>query len=124
MKNDFYKNVQIAEAQEAARRAETMDFLKSHYQIACDEQNEEDAAMFARAIRNKLLEESDTELTLDRLGLPTPSGSTVTAFLSLLKGIVSALTGNWAVYRQALRDIPEQPGFPFDINFPDKPTNE
>ena len=124
MRNDFYKSVQIAEAQEAARRAETMEFLRAHYQTACDEQNEEDAAMFARAIRNKLLEESDANFALDRLNLPTPSGSTVTAFLSLLKGIVSALTGEWAVYRKALRALPEQPGFPFDIDFPEKPTNE
>ena len=124
MKNNFYKNVQITEAQEAARRAESMEFLRAHYQTACEEQNEEDAAMFARAIRNKLLAESDAELTIDRLNLPTPSGSTVTAFLSLLKGIVSALTGEWAVYRKALRALPEQPGFPFDIDFPEKPTNE
>ena len=27
----------------------------------------------------------------------------------------------WAVYRQALRDIPEQPGFPDNINWPAKP---
>jgi hypothetical protein len=27
----------------------------------------------------------------------------------------------WAAYRQALRDIPDQPGFPWDINWPEKP---
>lgn len=27
----------------------------------------------------------------------------------------------WATYRQALRDIPEQAGFPNTINWPDKP---
>lgn len=27
----------------------------------------------------------------------------------------------WAVYRQALRDIPEQAGFPYDVSFPVKP---
>ena len=27
----------------------------------------------------------------------------------------------WAVYRQKLRDIPDQPGFPFDVIFPQKP---
>lgn len=31
--------------------------------------------------------------------------------------------GDWAVYRQALRDIPNQPGFPFDIVFPVKPES-
>lgn len=30
----------------------------------------------------------------------------------------------WATYRQALRDIPEQPGFPHDILFPTSPKGE
>lgn len=29
----------------------------------------------------------------------------------------------WASYRQALRDITEQPGFPVDVRWPDKPSN-
>lgn len=29
----------------------------------------------------------------------------------------------WSDYRQALRDIPEQSGFPTDINWPEKPSN-
>ena len=28
---------------------------------------------------------------------------------------------NWALYRQALRDIPSQPGFPWDIIWPETP---
>lgn len=27
----------------------------------------------------------------------------------------------WATYRQALRDIPDQAGFPTEVNWPDKP---
>jgi hypothetical protein len=27
----------------------------------------------------------------------------------------------WAAYRQALRDIPQQPGFPYDISWPEPP---
>lgn len=27
----------------------------------------------------------------------------------------------WATYRQALRDVPTQSGFPWDINWPNKP---
>jgi hypothetical protein len=27
----------------------------------------------------------------------------------------------WAVYRQALRDIPEQAGFPYNVTFPVTP---
>jgi hypothetical protein len=28
---------------------------------------------------------------------------------------------SWQVYRQALRDVPEQPGFPFSIEWPESP---
>ena len=80
MNNDMYRRLAITEGQEALRRSQTMEFLQEKYQIACDEQNEEDAAMFARKIRNKLLEESDNELTLDRIGLTVPSGTTFTAW--------------------------------------------
>ena len=27
----------------------------------------------------------------------------------------------WATYRQALRDVPQQPGFPDNVTWPDKP---
>lgn len=60
------------------------------------------AAQEIRAKRDKLLAESDKEVMPDR-------------------------TSNyeaWAEYRQALRDISEQEGFPFDTVFPEKPTNE
>lgn len=30
----------------------------------------------------------------------------------------------WAAYRQALRDIPEQPGFPYSVEFPKPPEGE
>jgi DUF438 domain-containing protein len=30
----------------------------------------------------------------------------------------------WATYRQALRDLPTQEGFPWDITWPKKPTKE
>lgn len=29
--------------------------------------------------------------------------------------------GKWEVYRQALRDVPQQPGFPNEITWPTKP---
>jgi hypothetical protein len=29
----------------------------------------------------------------------------------------------WKAYRQQLRDLPEQSGFPFDVAFPEEPTN-
>ena len=31
------------------------------------------------------------------------------------------MSDGWAAYRQALRDVPEQPGFPDNIDWPEKP---
>ena len=57
-----------------------------------------------RAKRDRLLEESDKEVLPDRL---TKS---------------SAQFKSWSEYRQALRDIPQQTGFPFVVVYPEKPN--
>lgn len=119
--NDLYKRLARAEAAAAQQNAELMETLRDGYERACEAQDEESAAEFCRKIRNKLLEQSDAEMSLDRLGLTVPSGATFTAWLSFLKGLGSALTGAWSTYRQALRDLTAQPGFPFDVTFPEKP---
>ena len=85
------------------------------------QQANEIAAAAARAVRDQLLKDSDASMALDRLGLVAPSGTTFTAWLSFLKGLGNVLTGSIALYRQALRDIPNQPGFPFEIDWPEKP---
>ena len=77
----------------------------------------------ARTLRDKLLLESDSAMLLDRLGLDVSGGSSFTSWLKFLKGLVSALTGDWATYRQALRDLPEQEGFPYNIQWPEKPKD-
>lgn len=79
------------------------------------------AAAEARAKRDELLAASDAMMALDRLGLTVPSGTTFTAWLSFFKKLGEALLSAVPVYRQALRDIPEQQGFPFDIEWPEKP---
>ena len=79
------------------------------------------AAIEVRAKRDELLRRSDQRFCIDRLGLDTSGGSTITSFLPFIKGLVSALTGEWAVYRQALRDVPQQDGFPFDVTWPVPP---
>ena len=119
--NDLYKRLARAEAAAAQQNAELMETLRDGYERACEAQDEESAAEFCRKIRNKLLEQSDAEMSLNRLGLTVPSGATFTAWLSFLKGLGSALTGAWSTYRQALRDLTAQPGFPFDVTFPEKP---
>lgn len=104
-----------------AQRAELMETLKDNYQRAVNERDEESAAELCRKIRNKLLEESDSSMIFDRVGLVVPSGETFTAWLEFLRGLGRALSNNWALYRKKLRDLPEQPGFPFDVEFPEKP---
>lgn len=74
-----------------------------------------------RAKRDALLAETDKEMCLDRLGLTSPEGSTFTAWIGFLKTIASAVFGSMAKYRQALRDIPQQEGFPYDVTFPVPP---
>lgn len=118
MKNNYYKRLARIEAMSAAAKAESEETLRKAYTAACEEQNEEEAAMFARKIRNKLLDKSDSQMSLDRLGLET---SSATKFIASLGKI---FTGEWAKYRQALRDLPEQEGFPFNIAFPTPPDSE
>lgn len=118
MQNDVYKRLARAEAAADAQRAELMETLQRAYKSACNAGDAEEAANFARAIRNKLLDGSDKEMSLDRLGLDT---STATKFVASL---VKVFGGTWAQYRQQLRDIPEQAGFPFNIEFPIPPESE
>jgi hypothetical protein len=63
--------------------------------------NEEKAAQ-ARNKRNGLLFESDWRILSD---------------------VPAKHSKDWAEYRHALRDVPQQPGFPVSINWP-KPPNE
>lgn len=74
-----------------------------------------------RAIRDKLLADSDKEMVLDRMGLEVPTGVSFTAWLDFLKKLGAAVSGEMVRYRQALRDITTQEGFPYDVNFPEKP---
>lgn len=121
MKNEDYKRLAKMESAAMAQRAELMETLKDSYQRAVNERDEESAAELCRKIRNKLLEESDSSMIFDRMGLVVPSGETFTAWLEFLRGLGRALSNNWALYRKQLRDLPEQPGFPFDVVFPEKP---
>ncbi|OGO90350.1 MAG: hypothetical protein A2Y17_12345 [Clostridiales bacterium GWF2_38_85] len=85
----------------------------------------EKLAAEVRAERDKLLSETDKALTLDRLGIDVPTSITSTSLLSATKSLFAvlgnAVSGEWAAYRQALRDIPQQENFPYDVKFPTKP---
>lgn len=78
-------------------------------------------ALEVRERRNALLAESDKEMVLDRLGVSQPSGSAFSDWLAFLQRISSVMFGEMARYRQELRDITKQEGFPYDVKFPEKP---
>ena len=73
-----------------------------------------------RVIRDKLLAESDKEMMIDRMGLEVPTGVSFSAWLEFLKKLGSVVSGDLAKYRQELRDIPKQEGFPYCVVFPTK----
>ena len=102
-------------------RTQMDDVVDALYAQACEERNEELAADLIRRKRNRLLTESDAHVCLDRCLPDAPTGKTFTAWLEWLKALANIAKNNWAKYRQALRDIPQQEGFPFNVTFPDKP---
>lgn len=118
MPNDFYRRLARVEAMANAQKAELIETMQKAYSNACESLNEEEAAALARKLRDKLLNASDKEMSLDRLGLDT---SSTTKFIASLTTIFKS---KWAEYRQALRDLPEQEGFPFNVKFPVSPDNE
>lgn len=77
-----------------------MGVLRERYVAAVEAQDVEEAAEAAREYRNKLLDDSDNMMVSDRPNVNTEA---------------------WAAYRQALRDVPEQEGFPLSIVWPEKP---
>ena len=92
---------------------------------AYEEAEIEEVAAAARRARDRLLAESDKAMVLDRMGFNIPENITATQLLSVVKNVFAAIrtacNGEWAAYRQALRDIPNQAGFPYEIEWPHKP---
>ena len=100
------------------------DVIKEAYEKAVENKDEELAASLARKLRDNLLKESDSRVAFDRFDIKVPSGSSFSSWLSFLKSLGKILTSDWSKYRQELRDLPQQPGFPFDIKFPTIPTED
>lgn len=104
--------------------AETIeaDFEKWLKDIKEKDFNEVAAAV--RIKRNELLAQTDKEMCLDRLGIEIPENITTTNLLtvvtSVFKGIAKILNNNMSKYRQELRDITKQEGFPYNIKWPSK----
>ena len=100
------------------------DVIKEAYEKAVENKDEELAASLARKLRDNLLKESDSRVAFDRFDIKVHSGSSFSSWLSFLKSLGKILTSDWSKYRQELRDLPQQPGFPFDIKFPTIPTED
>lgn len=114
-------------------------YLKENYTELLNKAKEsvkDTLASEIRAIRDKLLEESDKDMAFDRLGvefldfdIPSLSINNIYKFVKSLAETVKALgnifrnilNSDMAKYRQELRDITKQEGFPFNVVFPEKP---
>lgn len=105
-------------------RGEMDEILQNAYQIAVEEQDEERAAELARKIRNRLLEVSDKECVLDKVLPEAPTGISFSAWLDFLRGLAHIAKNEWGLYRQHLRDITKQEGFPFNIDWGVAPHTE
>lgn len=105
-------------------RSEMDDVLEKAYMVAVQEQDEDRAAELARKIRNKLLDASDKHCTLDKILPAAPNGVNFADWLAWLKTLADVASNEWGVYRQSLRDLTKQEGFPFSIEWPKHPEEE
>ena len=78
-----------------------------------------------RAKRDELLKDSDKFMLFDRMNLNLPTELNATTMLASIKEFFQTLSdikeNKWAKYRQELRDITKQPGFPYNVEFPNIP---
>lgn len=118
MEQNIYKRMAKVEAMANLQKSQLVEVLQNAYNAACQAKDEQAAADAARALRNKLLDLSDKEMSLDRLGLDIRNTITLLATLGTI------FAGEWATYRQALRDIPQQDGFPFNVAWPNSPDEK
>ena len=121
--NDKIKEARREKAAEI-QAAQQLENMRAALRYAVDLGDMDGAQDIARGIRNKLLEEVDAHGSIFRAGLDVPEGTTFTAWLNFLKQLGQYLRGDWAKYRQALLDVPQQEGFPYSIVWPDAPSDE
>ena len=115
MDNNIYKRLAKIETITNLQKSNLMETLQAAYKSACEEKDEAQASEYARAIRNSLLEQSDKEMVLDRFKVDTSST------INFIASIKQIFENNWISYRQQLRNLPEQEGFPFNAIFPELP---
>ena len=101
---------------------ERFEANKETWWALAKERDYDQAAKEIRELRNRLLEQTDKEMSIDRIvsDIPEAPGN-ISAFLPFLKSLIGSLTGAMARYRQALRDVPQQEGFPYHVVWPEAP---
>lgn len=105
-------------------RSDYKNFIEENKDMLLERAKQEEKIELSKKLRekrNQLLAESDCEMALDRLNVEIPDGNTFASWKPFFKALSEKLTGDWAKYRQALRDLPSQEGFPYNVRFPEKP---
>lgn len=89
---------------------------KSNYDVLAGE---------IRAKRDELLKDSDKHMLFDRLSFEIPTELDAATLLTSIKTFFQTIreinSNAWAKYRQELRDLTKQEGFPYDVKFPTPP---
>ena len=71
-----------------------------------------------------MLLETDADMCIDRLQIKLPEDLSATNLLSGIKqfieGLANIFNGKMAKYRQELRDITKQDGFPYNVVWPNR----
>ena len=117
-----------------------IEYIDKNYSELLNQCIEVEKSMLAAKIRekrDKLLAETDKDMAFDRLGIemedieiPSLTLSNILKFVKSLAETVKSLSSifkniynsDMAKYRQELRDITKQEGFPYNVVFPEKPT--
>ena len=97
-------------------RAGILEDVEKNFSAWYDMVKLEDAertAKIFRMRRDELLRRSDSQLAIDRIGLEVPTGTTFSSWLVFLKQFGEMLTGEWAAYRKKLRDLTQNPAWPY-----------
>ena len=101
--------------------------IKTHFKNYLESAKKNEYKILAAEIRKKrdeMLKESDKDMCIDRLDIKLPENLSATNLLSGMKqfieGLANIFNGNVAKYRQELRDITKQEGFPYNVVWPNK----
>lgn len=139
----FYCNIEKVEDEESIKykydsfricienRVDIQEEIEQNYNSWLDFAKDceyEKLATEIREKRNELLKETDKEMCLDRLNISIPEELTTANLLvgvkQFFEGISNIFNGKMAKYRQELRDITKQEGFPYDVKFPNNPNTK